>query len=1839
MRLILILCSLAFLLLNSSANAQASAVQLPQSNVTQCYDYFNYVISCGADGAGGATPPGIGQDGAVQAGMPLPNPRFLFDRGTYIDTFTGLVWLANPVCSDSISGISPDKNGGTGLNWGDALSWSHGLAAGFCALADGSKAGDWRLPNVNELKSLLTSDSHNFLDGDSWSSTTLLGSTYFLSRTAGISTEADAVSTLHHVWGVRDEASGVVPVGAIPKSGQSVAIAPYDDGSLQKGTAWPIPRFRNNGNGVITDGLTGLLWLQNATCGTAVGGITPDPTAVPVGALNWGDALVWSNNLASGACGLSDGSQAGDWRLPNQIELSSLGNFGAVAGGPAWLVSQGFNLANRYDAATDTTSWLEYWSSDSGWFAYSVVGNAYTGIPGAGTLPYPDGRAAQKDAVNFVLPVRGGLIGYGVTLRGATSELSLVQGGTAGATFTTSVGGGFSSDVTLGITSLPVGVTAVFSLATVAAPGSGGSALTLTAGADAPLGSYPVTISATGGGVTVTTGLIVTILTPSTSLAGALDSSLQWFTGGDLPWFSQSVTTHDGMNAAQAGRITDAQNSIMESRVMGPDTLSFWWKVSSENGFDYLRFYIDGVEQKGISGEVDWTNERYELTTGAHILRWAYTKDGAGSGGADTGWVDSLALASQGTFTLAASSPATVTIAPGGSGRMTFVTSPWGAFNSVVNLIVSGLPSGVTASFVPTAIAPPGSGSSIITLTAATDVILGSYPVKITAMGGGVTQSFTTPVVVGVSLAQALDTTRDVTSGGDLPWFAQTAITHDGIDAAQAGKISDGQSSFMESVVTGPTTISFWWKVSSEPEWDFLRFEIDGVEQKRISGEVDWTNVIVTIPSGVHTLRWAYTKDSADSNGEDTGWVDALELTETFTLASYPAALLVVPGGTGSTTIATTVSQGFGNDITLGVTGLPTGVTASFSPAFIPAPGSGGSVMTLTATGDVALGSYPVTITAVGGGMTRMVTLMLTISTPLADALDTPLAVITGGAATWFSQKATTHDGIDAVQAGAIGDGQSSFFESRVNGPDMLSFWWKVSSESGYDFLSFSIDGVQQSAITGEVDWTNEIHPLTSGEHTLRWEYKKDATGSGGLDTGWVDELLPASQGTFALAASPSALLLAQGGAVSTTVIGSVWGAFAHDVTLTVTGLPTGVTLLFTPATIPGGSGAATLTLTAATDVPLGSYPVTVSATGGGVTRNVTLTLITGVSLAQALDTTFDVTTGGESNWFAQSVTTHDGINAAQAGAVGNSQSSHMESSVNGPTTLSFWWKVSSEAGYDFLWYALDGVEQKRISGDHDWSNESITLSSGAHTLRWGYTKDGTGSGGSDTGWVDTLVVANTFTLATYPTALLVTPGGTGSATATTTVGGGFSSAVTLSVAGLPSGVTLLLTPESIAAPGGGSATMTLTAAANASSGTYPVTVIATGGGVSRTVMVSLTVSLPLSQALNSTLELTTGGAATWFSQSVITHDGSDAAQAGGIGDGESSYMERAVAGPDTLSFWWKVSSEGTDYLRYYLDGVEQKKISGEKDWSLETLAIPAGVHTLRWEYAKDATGKSGWDTGWVDELVLASQGSFTLSVSPAAVSLSPGGMGSATIATLTQGFSSAVTFIAAGLPAGVTANLTSTIIPAPGSGATTVTLTAAADAPLGSYPVRITATGGGVTRTITLTVAIAISLAEALDTTRDISTGGNLPWSGQRVITHDGIDAAQAGAIGDGQSSFMESVVSGPSTVSFWWKVSSESGYDYLRFYLDGVEQKALSGEVDWTNEILTLTQGVHTIRWEYTKDRSGMSGSDAGWVDELVVADTFTLAASLPAVTVAPGGGGAPTSLSLRGAGSTMT
>ena len=248
------------------------------------------------------------------------------------DNLTNLIWLQNSDCFGE-------------RDWMTALNDANTLASGSCGLTDGSVAGDWRLPNVRELYSLIDygsasplalPDGHPFSGpgGRRWTSTSRYENpigALSIDIGSGWMDTTQLKTWTFRVWPVRsgfDDCSAGGLCG-VPKTGQTQCwdeaatelpcAGTGQDGELQIGIESPDPRFTDHGDGTVTDELTGLTWLKQADCTTEI----------------WLDALSFVSNLADGTCGLTDGSAAGDWRLPNVRELFTLTDHGQDPALPA----------------------------------------------------------------------------------------------------------------------------------------------------------------------------------------------------------------------------------------------------------------------------------------------------------------------------------------------------------------------------------------------------------------------------------------------------------------------------------------------------------------------------------------------------------------------------------------------------------------------------------------------------------------------------------------------------------------------------------------------------------------------------------------------------------------------------------------------------------------------------------------------------------------------------------------------------------------------------------------------------------------------------------------------------------------------------------------------------------------------------------------------------------------------------------------------------------------------------------------------------------------------------------------------------------------------------------------------------------------------------------------------------------------------------------------------------------------------------------------------------------------------------------------------------------------
>ncbi|MBF0564205.1 MAG: DUF1566 domain-containing protein [Nitrospirae bacterium] len=392
--------------------AVAGIVNLPQSGQTTCRDASGNVISC----------TGTGEDGDVKAGSPWPSPRFVpADNGaTMRDTLSGLTWMKDAstlvdACNKGSVAAECDFTNNY-CTWQGALDYVACLnSADFGAGTYGHT--DWRLPNINELTTLFNFNQPTLYDWLTnqgftnvqsplyWSSTTYVDYPLFAWYIVMDGGYEYAFTKMYetYVWPV----SGGQPAtaynnaevfqtgqtscwdssGTLTGATQAACSATGEDAGWLAGVVWPEPRFKNNGK-TVTDGLTGLIWMQDAS--TLVSACNTGSVATECDFIN--NYCTWQGALDYVKClNVNNYLSYGGWRLPNAIELKSLIDY--QQSDPA--LPPGNPFINVRSDIYWTSSTYAFYPSDA-WFVFLYDG-------GLGSC--------STTNLNYVWPVLGGRLG------------------------------------------------------------------------------------------------------------------------------------------------------------------------------------------------------------------------------------------------------------------------------------------------------------------------------------------------------------------------------------------------------------------------------------------------------------------------------------------------------------------------------------------------------------------------------------------------------------------------------------------------------------------------------------------------------------------------------------------------------------------------------------------------------------------------------------------------------------------------------------------------------------------------------------------------------------------------------------------------------------------------------------------------------------------------------------------------------------------------------------------------------------------------------------------------------------------------------------------------------------------------------------------------------------------------------------------------------------------------------------------------------------------------------------------------------------------------------------
>jgi len=520
--------------------------------------------------------------------------------------------------------------------------------------------------------------------------------------------------------------------------------------------------------------------------------------------------------------------------------------------------------------------------------------------------------------------------------------------------------------------------------------------------------------------------------------------------------------------------------------------------------------------------------------------------------------------------------------------------------------------------------------------------------------------------------------------------------------------------------------------------------------------------------------------------------------TPAYTLSASPSALTLAQGSRVTDTVSTAVIAGFTGSVTLAATGLPSGVTASWSSN----PTTANSVLMLTASSTATLGAATVTITGTNGCTSVSTTIALTVTSPLKGS---------------FTLTAS---------ASALSIGPGSGVTDTITVTDISPFTGSVTlAASGLPSGVTAVFGANPN--TGR-----SVLTLTAGCAVAIGTYTVTITGVSGSLTATTAIALTvdgAISGSFSLAPSPGALSIAEGGSGTITITPTGSACFTGSVTLAASGLPSGVTATFSPNPTTGNSA---MTVKASSSAAAGTYSVTITGTSGNLTASTTisLTIAAPVQTGFACSILYTVT--------AQSPTTFGGgFVLGNTGTTAWTSWTLTWAFANGQTISSFWNGLETQSGgkvtvasESYNGAVAPGGFATNIGFDGVWNGVSnqIPTSFAINGTACSAPAQATGS----------------FTLAPSASTLAITQGGSGTDTIAITDVSPFTGSLTLSASGLPAGVTAAFGTN----PATSTSVLTLTASSTATVGTSTITITGTNpaGTLVSSTPIALTVNLPV---------------------------------------------------------------------------------------------------------------------------------------------------------------------------------------------------------------------------------------------------------------------------------------------------------------------------------------------------------------------------------------------------------
>jgi N,N-dimethylformamidase beta subunit-like protein len=617
-------------------------------------------------------------------------------------------------------------------------------------------------------------------------------------------------------------------------------------------------------------------------------------------------------------------------------------------------------------------------------------------------------------------------------------------------------------------------------------------------------------------------------------------------------------------------------------------------------------------------------------------------------------------------FTIAVS-PASRTVTQGASTSYGVTISPTGALTGQVSLSVSGLPSGATASFT----SNPATASSTLSVKTIATTPTGTYVLTVTGVNATVMHSTRVSLIVNPPdfTLSASPSSQTVLQGGSTSYgvtIGRTGGFAGLVSLSVTGLPAGANGTFTPNPATASSTLS------------------------------------VTMDTSTPTGTYPLTITGVSGTLTHTATVSLIVFIPDFSL-SAPSGQ-AVQGGSTSYPVTISPTNGFIGQVSLSLTGLPSGASGSFTPN----PATASSTLSITTDMSTPTGTYTLTITGASGILTHTITVSLavvpvgviydntvssgiqwgvaTVTTPpfgIGRGTNRAAMIMVTMSANGATNVTASLGGVSGTVIAGTDSGTTAAIRTMIfqvinppSGSQTATVSWAggtfnvdvgVITVSGADQTTPGTNGTfaandstptaatsvaitsNAGDLTASVGYTNAAWVTPFTNHTLAWGVDSSATGGDiGPGTGttthtWTDSYVlqthavsganfKAFATSFTLSSLPSSQKVLQGGSTSYGVTISPTGGFTGQVSLSVTGLPSGASGSFTSNPTTASS---TLSVTTDATTPTGTYPLTITGVSGTLTQTTTVSLVVNAPdfTIVASPSSQTVTPGGSTNY------------------------------------------------------------------------------------------------------------------------------------------------------------------------------------------------------------------------------------------------------------------------------------------------------------------------------------------------------------------------------------------------------------------------------------------------------------------------------------------------------------------------------------------------------------------------------------------------------------------------------